>query len=116
MTSEILISLLLIMGTVTVMIGAVGLYRLPDTYTRMHATGMNSTLGVLLIVLAGTIFFTITEGLTLKLFLVVPSLYWTASAGSVMIARAAHRTGTPLARQTIRDDLAEKRGTDDPHF
>lgn len=113
--SEILISLLLILGTVTVLLGASGVFRLPDVYNRMHGAGMNSTMGVFFIMVAGTIFFSVTEGLTLKLLLVVPFLYWTASAGTVMLARAAHRTGSPLAKETIRDDLEAKRGTEPPY-
>lgn len=34
---EILVSLLLLGGSLFALLGAVGLYRLPDFYTRLHA-------------------------------------------------------------------------------
>lgn len=41
----------LLAGSLVVLIGAVGLLRLPDFYTRIHAAGMTDTLGVWLILL-----------------------------------------------------------------
>lgn len=108
--SEILISLLLLVGTVFALLGAIGLVRFPDFYNRTHATGKTTTLGIAGVVLAGTIYFSLQEGLTLKLLLVIPFLYWTSTAGGFMLRRAAHRTGTPLAPETVRDDLRHKAG------
>lgn len=109
--SEILISVFLLFGTFMALLGVTGLVRFPDVYNRMHASGMSTTLGTVAVVIAGTIYFSLEFGLTLKLLLVIPFLFWTASAGTYMIARAAHRTGPNLAGQTIRDDLKDKAGT-----
>ncbi|MFZ5815581.1 MAG: monovalent cation/H(+) antiporter subunit G [Bacillota bacterium] len=109
--SEILISIFLLFGTFMALLGATGLLRFPDVYNRMHASGMSTTLGTTAIVIGGTIYFSVHDGLTLKLLLVIPFLFWTASAGTYMTARAAHRTGPNLAPETIRDDLQEKAGT-----
>lgn len=108
--SEILTSLFLLLGTLTALIGAVGLVRFPDVYNRFHATGKNATLGIITILLAGVIYFSTHFGFTLKLLLVIPFLFWTGSAGVFMIGRAAHHTGTPLAKETIRNDLETRRG------
>ncbi len=108
--SEILISLLLLVGTFTTVVGATGLIKFPDVYNRLHATGKNSTLGITAILVAGTIFFSVEFGLTLKLLLAIPFLFWTGSAGVHMIAGAAHRTGPDMAPETIRDDLEPKAG------
>lgn len=108
--SEILISLLLLIGTAFLVAGSIGLVRFPDVYNRIHAAGKSTTLGLVSIILAATIYFSIHVGLTLKLLLVIPFLFWTASAGAHMISRAAHRVGPGLAPQTIRDDLAAQGG------
>ena len=41
----------LLSGSLVVLIGAIGLLRLPDFYTRIHAAGMTDTLGVWLLLL-----------------------------------------------------------------
>lgn len=108
--SEILISLLLLSGTGLALVGAIGLVRFPDVYNRVHSTGKSATLGLVGILLAGTLYFSLRDGFTLKLLLVVPFLFWTASAGGYAIGRAAHRTGPALAPETIRDDLGARAG------
>ena len=42
---EVLASLLLIVGSVVVLIGAVGIVKLPDFYCRLHAAGVIDTIG-----------------------------------------------------------------------
>ncbi len=105
-----MISILLVLGTAMALLGTLGLVRFPDVYNRMHASGMSSTLGTTFVVIGGVIYFSYEFGLTLKLLLVIPFLFWTASAGTYMTARAAHRTGPNMAPETIRDDLKEKAG------
>jgi multicomponent Na+:H+ antiporter subunit G len=109
--SEILISFLLLLGTLTTVVGAIGIIRFPDVYNRMHAVTKNATLGVISILFSGILFFTLQGEPALKLLLVVPFLFWTASAGSFMIGRAAHRIGVPLSAGFVRDDLSPRRGT-----
>jgi len=109
--NETIISILLLLGALLSILGAVGLVRFPDVYNRIHSAGKSTTLGSTFVVLAGTIYFTLTDVLTLKLLLVIPFLFWTASAGAFMIGRAAHRTGPHLAPSTVRDDLAHEAGT-----
>ncbi len=43
---ELLVSLLLLVGAVFAMIGAIGLVRLPDFFSRLHAPTKASTLGI----------------------------------------------------------------------
>lgn len=109
--SEIVISLLLLLGTFIILVGSIGLIRFPDVYNRIHATGKNATLGLVTLLIAGTIFFSIEFGLTLKLLLVIPFLFGTSPAGVFMIGQAAHATGTLLAPGTMRNDLARKAGS-----
>ncbi len=41
-----------VVGTAFSVIGIVGFHRMPDVYTRMHATGKVSTFGVVLLLIA----------------------------------------------------------------
>ena len=49
---ELLSSLLLALGSFFCLVGAWGLWRFPDIFSRMHATGVTDTLGAALILLA----------------------------------------------------------------
>lgn len=106
-----LVAALLVAGGLFSLIGAVAINRFPDVYNRMHGSGVASTAGLPLIVLAGTIYFSVHHGLTVKLLFFLPFLLWTGAAGTFMMGRAAHRTGPGLAPSTIRDDMEERAGT-----
>lgn len=109
--SDLLVGALLLIGSFTVLLGSIGLNRFPDAYSRLHATGKGATVGLMAILLAGTIFFSLREGLNLKLALVIPFLFLTGPAGVFMLGKAAHRIGPNLSKQTIRDDWSAEAGT-----
>lgn len=79
---------LLVSGGVFCVIGALGLLRMPDFYTRMHAASVTDTLGAGLI-LAGLM---LQAGLTLvtvKLFMILLLLLFTSPTATHALARAA---------------------------
>lgn|GEM_PF-1260506 len=82
-------------------LGVVGILRLPDTYTRLHASGKTSTLGVLFIGL-GTAF--IIPDATLKVIALSIFIIFSGPVGSHAIAAAVHR-GT-----AIQNEEAMERG------
>ena len=97
---DILSWVLLASGGVFCMIGALGLLRMPDFYTRMHAASVIETLGAGLL-LAGMM---LQAGLTLisvKLLLIGVLLFFTSPTATHALARAAHlRSVEPkLAKQ-----------------
>jgi multicomponent Na+:H+ antiporter subunit G len=74
--------------------GAMGLLRLPDFYTRLHATGKCDTLGEILIILGFMVF----EGvsfISVKLFFLLVFLFITNPVGTHAIMKAAYVTGLP---------------------
>ena len=90
--SELLIDLgsglLLTGGICILLIGSLGLLRMPDFYTRLHPAGMTDTLG------AGLVLFglMLQAGLTLvaiKLLLILLLLWFTSPVASHALARAA---------------------------
>lgn len=110
--SEIISSILLILGFLLVLIGAIGLVRLPDLYNRMHATTISSTLGIVSILIGTTVHFSnVGQGMFLKLLLAVVFLYLSAPVGAFMIARASYVVGVPLTNDTIKDDLKTEHST-----
>lgn len=72
--------------------GALGLFRFPDFYTRMHAASVTDTLCAGLIVL-GLILQSGFGLMMLKLFLLLLVLAYTAPTAAHTLAKTARRTG-----------------------
>lgn len=79
-------------GLFFVLAGTVGVLRLPDFYTRLHAAGMTDTLGAELILLA-LIFQSDNLQMVLKLLLVAFFLLVTSPTATHAVAHAAYRAG-----------------------
>lgn len=82
-------------GVFFLFMGALGIIRFPDFYTRMHAAGKCDTLGSLLI-LTGL---ACAEGLhlsSLKLLVIALFIFFTSPTATHAIARAAHRSRVPF--------------------
>jgi len=96
---DILSWALLLGGGAFVMIGGIGLLRLPDFYTRLHAAGMTDTLGAGLIILG----MMVAGGLslvTVKLALLGALIFLTSPTATHAIANAAFTAGLePWAKE-----------------
>ncbi len=84
--------LLLLTGSFVVVIGAFGLIRMPDFYTRLHPAGVTDTLGAGLIIL-GLIFQVGFNLIAVKLVLILLFLFFTSPTSSHATARAAMADG-----------------------
>lgn len=100
----ILGSAVMALGTAFLALGGLGLYRMPDTFTRIQAGTKATTLGTIL-TLAGAAILMPAWGL--KLMLIALFLMFTNPLSSQVLARAAHRAGVPAAPGTTADALAE---------
>ena len=102
---DILSWVLLLSGGVFVLVGGIGIMRLPDLYTRMHAASLTDTLGTLLI-LGGIM---LQAGLTLasiKLVAIAIVLLLTGPTATYALANAALLSGL-LPRDTdLPEDLS----------
>lgn len=89
----------LIAGGFFCMVGTLGLVRMPDLYTRMHAASVTDTLGAGLM-LAGLI---IQAGFTLvavKLLMIGVLLFFTSPTATHALAKAAYSRGVkPMAHE-----------------
>lgn len=91
-------------GGVFAVIGAVGLLRMPDTFTRLHAASVIETLGAGLILL-GLILQAGWSLITVKLVLLAFLLFFLSPLSSHAIARAAMHFG--VKPMTMDDDPAQ---------
>ena len=102
-------ALLLLAGTSFLLLGGLGLVRMPDIYNRIQAGTKATTLGTLLS-LAGVAF--LQPDWALKLLLIGIFLLFTNPLSSQVLARAAHRTGAAKTPATevdrLQDDTGEK--------
>jgi len=99
-------------------IGSIGLHRLPDVYTRLHAATKCTTFGSIFLILAviiQSVSVWVVEGasspqsvLTIHAFIALVCLLLTNPTGAHAIARAAHRSGVKPARAVV-DDLEKER-------
>ena len=83
-------------GGIAVVIGAFGLVRLPDVYSRIHAGGIVDTAGVALMVL-GMVLIAPSWLVAAKLVLVGVFLFFTSPIAAHAIALVAHDQGVEPA-------------------
>lgn len=83
---------LVIAGALLMVVGAVGLIRMPDVFTRLHAASVSDTLGVSL-VLVGLMFFAGFTLVTAKLAFIVLFLAFIGPVATHAVARAAVQAG-----------------------
>jgi multicomponent Na+:H+ antiporter subunit G len=90
MIAEILITI----GTFFLLVGAIGLIRLPDMFTRMHAATKCTTLGAMCTLLGVAL---IMQGsVAVKAVLIIIFVILGNPTSAHAIARAAYRSGTRM--------------------
>lgn len=92
MVIEVISAILVISGSFFILVGAIGLVRMPDVFTRMHATSVTETAGAGLL-LIGLMLQTGFTLLTLKLFFVFALFFLTAPVATHALAQAALQAG-----------------------
>ncbi|SFR55069.1 multisubunit sodium/proton antiporter, MrpG subunit [Marinobacter daqiaonensis] len=102
-----IVAIFLLAGATFVLLAAVGIVRLPDLATRMHASTKAGALGAMMI-MAGvaTHFFEQPEVITRAIAIVVFILL-TAPIAAHVIGRAGYFLGIPLWDGTIKDELRD---------
>ncbi len=111
--NELIVSALVLLGAVLVLVAAIGLVRLPDLYTRMHASTKPATLGVSLTVAALAIH-SGELGISMRALLIVLFFLLTAPVAAHRLGHAAYKAGVPRWSGTVRDDLQGVSTTEEP--
>jgi len=101
---DLAIAVLLCLGSGFMLLGAVGVFRFPDLYSRVQASAKAATLGVALMILALAIHFS-DFGITVSSLLVIGFFLLTAPVAGHMIARAAYFSGVPFWGDRVADEL-----------
>jgi len=112
---EIFLSLLILVGAGFVLIGSLGLLRLRDFYSRLHAPTKATTLGVGSLLIASAVFFSHQdEGLSLHEILVTLFLFITAPVGAHLMAKAALHLRLQSLAKTPADDRLDGAPCENP--
>jgi multicomponent Na+:H+ antiporter subunit G len=110
---EIASWVLILLGSFFTVVGAVGLIRLPDVYTRMHAVSVIDTMGIGLLMLG----MALQAGLslvTLKLFFLLALVFFTWPVVTHALAQAALHAGVePQLAEDRRDPAGRTIGSND---
>ncbi len=104
--TSILSVIFIVAGIFFLLVGSIGLIRLPDFYSRTHATSKSDTLGMMLVIIGLIIF----EGLTInsgKLFLILLFILLANPIGAHALARAALNAGLKPLFPTNNKDKPE---------
>jgi len=95
---------LLVLGAVFSLLAAIGVLRLPDLYTRLHAASKAGAVGGGLVLLAVAL-----SGFDAAVFwralIGIVFLLLTTPVSAHLLARASYLTGYRLSESTVRDDL-----------
>jgi len=89
---DILSSLLLFIGLFLSLSGAIGLFRFPDFFTRVHASSVTDSAG-LLFMIAGLLLQTSFDLETAKLLFIAAFMLVTCPTASHALAKSARRGG-----------------------
>lgn len=95
---------LLILGALFSLLAAIGVVRLPDLYTRLHAASKAGAVGGGLILLAVALA-SLDGAVALRAILGVVFLLMTTPVSAHLLARASYLTGYRPSESTLRDDL-----------
>lgn len=105
--TTILIMIFSTIGSLFILVAAIGLVRMPDFYNRLSVTVKAATMGAGLILVAAALYFsefsTSTKAIAIIFFLLL-----TAPVSGHMICRAAYYTGVKLWKHSVLDDLKGK--------
>ncbi len=104
----VVVAVILIGGALFSLIAAIGIVRLPDLYSRMHAASKAGTVGSGLLLLAVGIH---SQDLSILARALAGFVFFalTAPIAAHLLARAAHEAGYRLTEPSVRDELLLQR-------
>ncbi len=102
--TDALIMFLSTVGSIFILLAAVGLIRMPDFYLRVSVTTKAVTLGVGLVLISAAVYFN-DISVTSRVTAIILFLFLTAPVAAHVITRAAYFTGTRLWKKSVIDDL-----------
>ena len=103
---EIFGAIITLIGSIFLLLGGLGILRMPDVYNRMQAGTKATTLGSILF-LAGISVGHYECGCFGKIIILILFVIFTNPISSNTLARAAHFVEVKLTERSVKDDLKE---------
>ena len=85
---------LVILGVLVMTAGLIGMIRMPDIYTKIHAAGKSVGLGMIALCIA--VFLSEGPAIQARVVLIAVFLLLTTPVGTHVLAQAARRVGEPI--------------------
>ncbi|WP_297111771.1 monovalent cation/H(+) antiporter subunit G [uncultured Devosia sp.] len=98
--------ILLLIGAAFTLLAAVGVVRLPDLYTRMHAASKAGAVGGGLILLAVAVL-SQDAAVSIRAIIGVLFVLLTTPVSAHLLAKASYLTGYRPCKETVIDDIAK---------
>lgn len=108
-----IVALFLLLGAFLMFLTGLGLYRMPDIFTRMHAATKGASLGVALLLLAAILVFREPMVVT-KALVTIVFIFLTAPVAAHLLGRAAYARRTPLWERSVIDEGRDRIAAGDP--
>jgi multicomponent Na+:H+ antiporter subunit G len=102
---EIITIIFAVLGVFFTLVSSIGLVRLPDLYTRVHAAGKAGTLGIVGLLLAVGIYYSSNLTIVIRMIALIAFFFITAPVAAHMLDRAAYLTGVKPMPGTTPNDL-----------
>lgn len=108
---NVIISIFMLSSALFVLLAAVGILRLPDLLTRMHASTKAGALGIMLMMVAVALHFMSLTVLA-KAIAIILFIFMTAPVAAHAIGRAGYFVGVPVWTKTVKDELFDNYDSD----
>ncbi|MEZ8826463.1 monovalent cation/H(+) antiporter subunit G [Vibrio amylolyticus] len=105
---DFIIAFFVLMGSFLMLLASIGLNRMPDLLTRMHATTKAGALGVGLLVIAFSIVFWANTPVVVRAIAVVLFVILTAPIAAHVLARTSYFVGVCVWEGTVKDAIKEQ--------
>ncbi len=102
--NDIIVAILLVLGSFFMFLAGLGTFRFPDLYSRMHAATKASSFGVGLM-LTGYLVYNFSWYLFFESLLIIIFIFITAPVAAHMLARAGYFLHVPKYENTIVDEM-----------
>jgi len=93
-------------GIIFILLGCVGIIRLPDTYNRLQAATKAVTLGCCSILIGVVFHFGLTDAGT-KALIAIPILFFGSTVAAHALIRGTYHFGIKLGDKSVKDDYKD---------
>lgn len=102
--TDILIMIFSTLGALFALIASIGIFKMPDFYSRLSVTVKAATIGIGFILIAVSMYF-VDFAVTTKSLAIILFLIMTSPIAGFLVGRVAYLTGSKMWKYTMFDDL-----------